>query len=239
MKTLPLPDFSKKPKDSETQKGSEKIATASSVANPPKKVEKKIPQGFLLPKEYKTKIAYEERVPFRLTLPAIIIFWIALGSFVPAWIFAKNEKDYATQIQTLLEEQNIAATAKLTQLKPIRSKYREIETLRKQLRIPLTPILDALEKTIPTTASINLINWTCDTTETVGKQKREATMLLEVYYPATTDPESAENTEWPTKWEELLTGTGALPVKAEWGQTSPADNGIGSVRPLSLSFQLD
>jgi hypothetical protein len=247
MKRPTLPTFTKAPKPEDkppVATPTEAQPKGQKAPKAPKTPKRRIsPQGFLLPESYKQKVIYRENLPFRLTLPAFIILWVVVAAITPLWIYAKGARTNAEKFAATIAEQDAKATTRITSLKPVRDKYREIQTLRKQLRVPFTPVLSAIERAIPNGASLLSATWNCDTTSSDEKHKRTATLQLQVYYPEGNDPMLGENNQWPTKLEGLLENTGASPTKAEWGSVTPyqGENPStgGKVRPLSLSFELE
>jgi hypothetical protein len=144
MKRPTLPTFTKAPKPEDkppVATPTEAQPKGQKAPKAPKTPKRRIsPQGFLLPESYKQKVIYRENLPFRLTLPAFIILWVVVAAITPLWIYAKGARTNAEKFAATIAEQDAKATTRITSLKPVRDKYREIQTLRKQLRLPLNAI---------------------------------------------------------------------------------------------------
>jgi hypothetical protein len=207
-------------------------------------------EGFLVPEFYRRQAVYKTHPLFRATLLILVVAVFVGISGGYQWMLASklNKTAAATQRLEIGESTRLQNQALL--LKATREKYKELEILQKQLRIPLAPILDAMEKSIPKEISINDFSMTCQPVATAGSTKRQANIRITVFFPSGVAPTDPAMNAWPEKIQEVLNNTskGSLRLKqAEWGAqqalmipgTKRSPEVKGWTRPLSFTIELD
>lgn len=207
-------------------------------------------EGFLVPEFYRRQTIYRTHPLFRTTLLVLVLAVCVGASGGYQWMLASKLKKTVMATQRLEVGESTRLQNESLFFKSTREKYRELEILQKQLRVPLAPILNAIEKSIPKEISINEFAMTCQPVASTGTAKRIASIRLMVFFPdgvAPTDP--AINT-WPEKIQESLTARskGTLKLRRpEWGaqqnliipKTDRADAIKGWTRPLTFTVELD
>lgn len=205
-------------------------------------------QGFLVPKNYRTLSKYRNGSLFRLTSILLLTTFIVGGVQLYKWRVAGNNKVIAEQAQNLETEESARLQEQATGLRPVRFKFAELEVLRRQLRIPLAPLLDTIEKTIPDNISVNKINWLCPPVMSTGTLKRRANVQIEVYFPNNVDANDSKLMLWPEKMKEAIANYGLQISQSDWGpekrfeptneQRVKAKTQFGTTRTLSLTVEL-
>jgi hypothetical protein len=174
-------------------------------------------QGFLVPPYYRRQSKYRNGTIFRST-SLILIACLALGALqVYKYTLANNNKRVSEQTQSMEMDEASRLQQQSASLRPIKSKFKELEILRKQLRVPMAPVLDALEKTIPEEISINRIVWMCPPVSATGALKRRATIQIDAYFPDKINPNDELIMRWPDSIRERLPDSGLLMSQSEWG----------------------
>jgi hypothetical protein len=205
-------------------------------------------QGFLVPKHYRRLSKYRNNTIFRST-SLVVLLCLAAGALqVFKYTLTNNNKRISEVTQKLEMEESGRLQQKAAGLRPIKSKFKELEVLRKQLRIPMAPVLDALEKTIPEDISINRITWMCPPVAAGGALKRRATVQVEVYFPSNVNPDDEVLLRWPDALREKLPDAGLMLTQSDWGpqkkfeptkeQEIKAKEEFGSTRMLTLTIEL-
>jgi hypothetical protein len=170
-------------------------------------------QGFLLPKEYKMRIRWRENPLFRATFLILLLTltWVLLT--IPRWFFLDQQARATADLEITAQEESEWVQASLTKIRPLRTKYKEIEEILRYRRLPVAPILSALQRNIPKeNISINSINWESNLEKTtknieitgrtapgeapVNHTARRGTLRLEIY----ATPEWASSRRSPAGW---------------------------------------
>jgi len=220
---------------------------------PKKPVEKSTPaergvQGFLVPDYYRKQSKYRNDTIFRST-SLLIVACLALGALqVYKYTLANNNKRISEQTQKMEMDESTRLGQQSASLRPIKSKFKELEILRKQLRVPMAPVLDAIEKTIPEEVSINKIVWMCPPVSATGVLKRRATVKIDVYFPSNINPNDELILRWPDALRERLPDSGLLLSQSEWApskkfeptkeQSIKAKEKFGVTRELTITVEL-
>lgn len=207
-------------------------------------------EGFLVPEYYRRQAIYKTHPLFRSTLLVLVIGLLVGASGGYQWMLASKLKKTVAATQRLEVAESTRLQNQALLLKSTREKYRELEILQKQLRIPLAPILDAIEKSIPKEISINDFQMSCQPIASTGATKRQASIRMNVFFPEGIAPTDPAMNAWPERIQEALNATakGSLRLKqAEWGaqqalvlpKTKRKEEIKGWVRPLSFTIELD
>jgi len=205
-------------------------------------------QGFLVPTYYRKQSKYRNNPLFRST-SLLIIACLALGALqVYKYTLANNNKRVSEQTQKLEIDESSRLQQQSASLRPIKSKYKELEVLRKQLRVPMAPVLDAIEKTIPDEVSINKIVWMCPPVAATGALKRRATVQIDTYFPSNVNPDDEVILRWPDALRERLPDTGLILSQSDWAaakrfeptkeQEIRAKEKFGVTRLLTITVEL-
>ena len=173
--------------------------------------------GFLIPDHFRRQSFYRHHPAFRSTLLLLIIAVLigSIGGY--KWVLAQktNKTRNATQQMLLAESQRLQNETLL--LKTTKERHQQLSILEKQLRIPLTPVLDSIEKTIPKEISINGFEFKCAPLATSGAVKRKAIVRMLVFIPQETPPSDPIVTEWPKKIFENMSSNGLKGSNPNWG----------------------
>lgn len=230
-----------KKKQSKAETGDDKKITKVEVIE-------KGTQGFLVPKHFRRLSKYRNNFLFRVT-SLLVLLCLAAGALqVYKYTLANNNKRLSAAIQQIELDESTRLQQQATGLRPIKSKFKELEVLRKQLRVPMAPVLDAIEKTIPEEISINKITWMCPPVAAGGALKRRATIQIETYFPNNINPDDEAVLRWPDAIREKLPDTGLTMGQSDWGppkkfeptkeQTIKAKEKFGITRVLTISAEL-
>lgn len=206
-------------------------------------------QGFLIPKHYKNLSIYKNHPLFRSTLLIFLLTLVVLAIGGTQWFLASRVKTAALATQTLELEEAQRLQGQTMTLKPIRDKYRELEVLRRQLRVPLSPILDVIEKTIPPQISINRITANAPPIASTESSKRKIQIQAEVYFPEGINAEESTFSKWPETMTKNSEKWGLKISKVNWGpqrrfNPSPdqakrlGEKGPGNVKELAFAVEL-
>jgi hypothetical protein len=205
-------------------------------------------QGFLVPKHFRYRSKYRNGVFFRCTSLLLLAGLIVAGIQVYKWTIANSNKSISEEIQKVQLEESSRLQQQAAGLRPIKSKFKELEVLRRQLRIPMAPILDTIEKTIPENISVNKITWMCAPVAASGNLKRKANVQVEVYFPKIVKTDDESVMEWPNKMKQKISEYGLKITQSEWGaekrfeptkeQAIRAKEPLGSTRTLNINIEL-
>jgi hypothetical protein len=205
-------------------------------------------QGFLVPKHFRYLSKYRNNSFFRLTSLIFLLTLIVGGAQLYKWTVAHNNKKVSEIAQRLELDESSRLQQQASGLRPVKNKFQELEVLRRQLRIPMAPVLDTIEKTIPESISINRIEWLCPPMAASDSLRRRATLRIEVYFPHNIDANDTNLISWPDKMREKIGEYGLKIVQSDWGpekkfeptneQKVKAKDPFGSTRTLSLSVEL-
>jgi hypothetical protein len=215
-KTMEIGNMSIKPKPVEKAVELPKPVSAPKKEAPPEKTGGV--DGFLIPEFYRRQSVYKNNPIFRGTLLAILLTLLVGVAGGYRWLEANKLKKTvdATAKTGVAEATRLQNQALL--LKTTRERFREVEGLRKQLRIPITPILDGIEKTIPNDISINSITMVCPPFAAAKNQKRKATVTAVVFFPEGIEPTDPEKTGgWVETLTRRLGENGLIARSGEWG----------------------
>lgn len=205
-------------------------------------------QGFLVPKYFRSLSKYRNNSFFRLT-SLIFILSLLVGSIqLYKWTVAHNNKRVSEIAQKLELDESSRLQQQASGLRPVKNKFQELEVLRTQLRVPIAPTLDTIEKTIPDSISINKIEWLCPPRAASGTLKRRATVRIEVYFPSNIDANDSNLISWPEKMREKISEYGLKISQSDWGpeknfeptseQKAKARVPFGTTRTLTITVEL-
>jgi hypothetical protein len=240
-------NFSAGKKDKKGQDIKDIDAQAEETIRKIERAERNI-QGFLVPKHFRSVSKYRNNSFFRVTSLIFLIALIIGGLQLYKWTVAHNNKRISETAQKLELDESSKLQQQSSGLRPVKNKFEELEVLRKQLRIPMAPALDTVEKTVPDQISINKIEWLCPPMAASGTLRRRATMRVEVYFPHNIDANDPNLISWPDKMREKITEYGLKIVQSDWGpekkfeptneQKVKSKVPFGSTRTLTLSIEL-
>jgi hypothetical protein len=207
--------------------------------------------GFLLPKNYRKQSFYRNSPIFRGSLLLFIICLLAAADMGYQYYNMREVKQIALDTQRSEESEQTRVQAQAVTLRATGDKYRELSELRKQLRVPLSPVLDAIEKTIPENMSVNKINATCAPVSSTSEMKRKILLTLETYYPDEVSPNDRIYVDWPATLGDRLKDSGLKITKFEWGpqrryipsvelekKTKNKDVLYGQTKELALTIEM-
>jgi hypothetical protein len=206
------------------------------------------PDGFLLTPFHRKQSVYKNNPLFRSTLLIILAAFATVGFFAIQSYKITQIKNIAKEREFREKNESNKIQTQTLALKPTRTKFVELDSMRKQLRIPLAPVLDAIEKSIPDALTINRITTNCTPISTTDTQNRKMDVHIEVYFP----PNSQQTDEFLGKWLLKLTNRllsyGMTTTKIEWGnvrkfsasleQEKQLKGKIGTIRELSFIVEI-
>jgi hypothetical protein len=205
-------------------------------------------QGFLVPKHFRSLSKYRNNSFFRITSLIFVVVLMIAGLQLYKWTVAHNNKRISEVAQKLELDESSRLQQQASGLRPVKNKFQELEVLRRQLRIPMAPVLDTIEKTIPDNISINKVEWICPPMAASGTLRRRATLRIEVYFPHNIDANDPTLISWPDKMREKISEYGLKIVQSDWGpekkfeptneQKVKAKVPFGSTRTLTVSVEL-
>jgi hypothetical protein len=207
-------------------------------------------QSFLIPKHFRNQSVYRNSSLFRLSLLGIVLI-IAATAYSGALLYTATKTSKTIQLtQNIETEEATRLQSQSNSYRPIREKFRELEALRRQLRVPLSPVLDAIEKTIPQEVSINRFSSTCTPTASTSTLRRKMQVQIEVFLPLGVSGDSPIIGAWPETLAETLQRTGLLVSDANWGpereykriaedtKKKRANQVVGSTKDLNLTIEI-
>jgi hypothetical protein len=204
--------------------------------------------GMLVPPYYRSLSKYRNHPFFRVTSLILFATLIAGGLEAYKWWAAKERMKLAETVQRTEIDESTKLQQQANSFKAVKAKFRELETLRRQLRVPMTPLLNAVEKTIPKDLSVTLINWTCPPIASTKTTARKAAIQLNVYFPEGVDSEKQALDEWLKALETTLGEAGLKMDNANWAppkrfeptqeQMVKHKGGFGSTRSLNFNISL-
>jgi len=205
-------------------------------------------QGFLVPKHFRYRSKYRNGLFFRCTSLLLLIGIIIAGIQIYKYTITNSNKSISEEIQRIQIEESSRLQQQAAGLRPIKSKFKELEVLRHQLRIPMSPVLNIIEKTIPENISVNRITWMCPPVAASESLKRKANVQIEVYFPKQVKMDDDSVMNWPNKMKEKISECGLKITQSEWGpekrfeptkeQTIRAKEPLGSTKTLNLNIEL-
>lgn len=201
--------------------------------------------GILLPPLYRRHYFYRNHFLFRLSFVLIILCVISVVASVFTYYRIEELRNNTKSLSKLINEEALFIERKKLEFKSLRDKYTELEMIENQIRIPVSPILDAIEKTINTNISLNRLSIQCEPTATEGTQRREMTLSMEVFFPEGVDTEDKGIEDWPmvlgnevSKWKmevkDFFWGPSVAyksPLRGQGGTV------LGKTRQLTLLIQ--
>lgn len=173
-------------------------------------------EGFFIPQEYKIQYAYRTRAVFRITFLLAIVTVLTVAATIFLHFRADQVKTLTIQTQQTIQQDTSQLALQKATLQAFTDKYNDLQKLREHLRIPLAPILDSVEKTIPDPISITKISFLCPPIPTTATASRKATLTLEVFFPESTQPNDAAYTNWPKTISQFLQPHGIQVASNEW-----------------------
>lgn len=207
-------------------------------------------QSFLIPKHYRNQSVYRNHIVFRFSLFLIMLTILAGLLTFFQWQSSRKATEVLILTQNIETEESGRLQAQSNSLRPIRDKFKELESLRRQLRVPLAPILDAIEKTIPQEVSINRFTSSCPPIASTSTLKRKMQIQIEVFFPTGTSSDNPVIGAWPETLAETLQKRGLLISDANWGperefkrlnedaKRKKITQAAGSSKELNLTIEL-
>ena len=207
-------------------------------------------QSFLIPKHYRNQSVYRNHIVFRFTLFLIVLILLTGLLTFFQWQSSKKATEVLVLTQNIETEESGRLQAQSNALRPVRDKFKELESLRRQLRVPLAPILDAIEETIPQEISINRFTSSCPPIASTSTLKRKMQIQLEVFIPLGTSGDDPIIGAWPETLAETLQKRGLLISDASWGperefkrlnedtKKKRVSQAVGNSKELNLTIEL-
>jgi hypothetical protein len=207
-------------------------------------------ESFLIPRHFRNQSLYKSHTIFRFSLYLLIFILVVAGIATSKWIEAQKATQVYNQTQNLETEESTRIQTQGNVYRPIREKFKELESLRRQLRVPLTPILDGIEKTIPPEISINRFTSSCPPVASTSTLRRKMQIQMEIFIPNTIDADNPIIGSWPEKLAEYLEKAGLLVSEPNWGnlreykrlsedaKRKRVTQMVGSSKELNLTIEL-
>ena len=173
-------------------------------------------EGFLVPQAYKNQTIYKTRPLFRSALPLLIL---TIGTVVVCavqYFDASKLKAETLITQNLVTQESQKLILQSATFKQTRDKLKELDSLKQHIRVPTSPILDAVEKTIPDPIAVTKITLNCPPTATTATAPRKATVILDAYFPQNVSPNDEIYQKWPEALIANLNKSGLTISNFEW-----------------------
>lgn len=161
-------------------------------------------EGFLVPRIYRNQSLYKSHSVFRLSFFLGILLLATITTCTVQWLSAQTATEINLKTQAIETEESLRIQSQSNTYRPTKEKFKELESLRRQLRIPLSPVLDAIEKTIPPELSINRISVTCTPIASSPSLRRKMQVQIEVFIPLGMSEDNAIVGAWPAALSEFL-----------------------------------
>lgn len=239
----------KQEKEADLEKKPEEKESTTATPTKTRKGKKTIsPSGFLIPGFYRRRFFYRHNPVFRGTLLITVASVLAAGIGIYQYYKATEVRKIAIRTEAKLNEEAQRLQIQKIALKPVATKYKELESLQKQLRVPLAPLLDVIEKTISNQISVTRISAGCQPVATGDGSVRRLRAEITVFFPEGVSPVDTALTEWPNKIGKELEKWGLKLNKSDWSAqrpyTPPEGSSLllgqvtGNTRDMILEIQL-
>jgi Tfp pilus assembly protein PilN len=205
--------------------------------------------GFLIPEYFRRKSKFRNHPLFRMTSLLMVATVIAAGILTIEYLAATKNIKITQKVQDMQMEESQRLQATSATFKPVKAKYRELDVLRRQMRVPLSPVLDAMEKTIPESISINKLTSGCIPSINSTESKRKEIIKAEVYFPPDVKADDPAILSWTDAITAKLADWSLKLSKSEWGPIKHYDPNMdqikrlkpdqaGNIRELTLTVEL-
>lgn len=123
-------------------------------------------KNLLLPEVYVVRSKYLTHWSYRVTW-YIVVAGVIINSFmIFAWKKMNAREAEAQETAQMLTREEAELSKKKAEIEPVIAKYKEVSEWQSMKRIPVAPILEAVERTIDTECGLTSFDW-----ELVGIEK--------------------------------------------------------------------
>lgn len=135
-------------------------------------------KNILLPETYVVRSKYLTHWSYRVTWYIILAGLIVNSLMIIAWTKMEEIRKESEEVAMALTQSEAELAKKKTELAPVIEKYKKVIVWQSMKRLPLAPILEAMEKNINTESSLVSFDW--EMTE-AQEGRREGTIRLSVF----------------------------------------------------------
>lgn len=191
-------------------------------------------RGTLLPKTYVVRSRYLTHWSYRSTWYVIVAGLVVNSAMYFSWQKMNQTKLLQEEVAETLSKTELELAKKKKEIDPLIVKFNEVVTWQAIGRIPLAPVLDALEKAMQTEVNSGLVSLKWELLEVTPKVRR-GTLSLSVFVSETGGGSLAEGAIWLDSVRKTLSHNGIKHGKFFVGEGAPAEGGA----VFDVSFDLE
>lgn len=191
-------------------------------------------RGALLPETYVVRSRYLTHWSYRSTWYVIVAGLVVNGAMYFSWQKMSQTKILQEEVAETLNKDELDLAKKKKETDPLIVKFNELIAWQSIGRIPLAPVLDALEKAMQTEIHSGLTRMKWELLE-VSPNGRRGTLTLTVFVSEAGGGNLGEGAAWLDSVRKTLSHNGIKYGKFFVGEGQPADG--GSV--FDVSFDLE
>jgi hypothetical protein len=191
-------------------------------------------RGALLPETYVVRSRYLTHWSYRSTWYIIVAGLVVNGAMYFSWQKMNQTKVLQEEIAETLNKEELELAKKKKDTDPLIVKFNEVVSWQSIGRIPLAPILDALEKAMQTEVNSGLTRLKWELLE-VTPSGRRGTLTLTVFVSEAGGGILGEGAVWLDSVRKTLSHNGIKYGKFFVGEGQPVDGGA----VFDVSFDLE
>lgn len=191
-------------------------------------------RNILLPETYVVRSRYLTHWSYRSTWYVIIAGLVINGAMYFSWKKMNETKVLQEEVSETLSKSELDLSKKKNEVDPLITKFNELIQWQAIGRIPLAPVLDALEKAMQTEVNSGLTSLKWELKEVTPKGKK-GTLSMTVFVSEAGGGTIAEGTMWLDSVRKTLSHNGISYGKFFVGEGMPTDGGT----LFDISFDLE
>lgn len=191
-------------------------------------------RGSLLPETYVVRSRYLTHWSYRSTWYVIVAGLVVNGAMYFSWQKMNQTKVLQEEVAETLNKEELELAKKKKETDPLIVKFNELVTWQSIGRIPLAPVLDALEKAMQTEVNSGLTRLKWELLE-VTPNGRKGTLTLTVFVSEAGGGSLGEGAAWLDSVRKTLSHNGIKYGKFFVGEGQPVEGGAA----FDVSFDLE
>lgn len=116
-------------------------------------------RNILLPEAYVVRSKYLTHWSYRITWYVLLVGIIVNSLMIISWSRMEEIRLESQEVATALTQSEAELARKKTELAPVIEKYKKVVGWQSMKRLPLAPVLEALEKNINTESAVVSFEW--------------------------------------------------------------------------------
>lgn len=191
-------------------------------------------RGTLLPEIYLVRSRYLTHWSYRSTWYIIVAGLVVNGAMYFSWQKMTQTKVLQEEVAEALNKSELELAKKKKDTSPLIAKFNELATWQSLGRIPLAPVLDALEKAMQTEVNSGLTRLKWELLE-INAKGRKGTLTLTVFVSEDGGGILSEGSMWLDSVRKTLSHNGIKHGKFFVGEGQPSEGGA----VFDVSFDLE